>query len=203
MKSKRMLKFVISSFTVLLLLSGCSSKPSLELVSSTVDIRNDEERLGGIGVTSGEKSGEIIVPTVLSYDFVLKNTGKQILGRAENPNKQTYEYDDGIKVFIEPNEKLKAVSKEIMGVNIFSFDEEGRQIAELGIGKTGVPIIEPNQEGKYTFDFILGANEENPELRVVPSSEQLEKLKENAMEASLIVYIEDEEIARFDLSNSN
>lgn len=203
MKSKKMLKFVISSFTALLLLSGCSSKPSLELVSSTVDIRNDEERLGGIGITSGEKSGEIIVPTALSYDFVLKNTGKKTLGSAENPNKQTFEYDDGIKVHIEPNEKLKAVSEEIMGVNIFSFDEEGRQIAELGTGKTGVPIIEPNQEGKYTFDFILGANEENPEIRVVPSAEQLEKLKENAMEASLIVSIEGEEIARFDLSNSN
>ncbi|WP_318508770.1 hypothetical protein [Bacillus sp. T3] len=195
------MRLLTSIFIILLLLSGCSSKPSLELVSASVEIRDD--RSGGIGITSGEKEGEVIKPISLSYDFVLKNTSKKTLGKAEKPNKQTYEYDDGIKVYIEPNEKLKAISKEIMGVNIFSFDEEGRQIAELGIGKTGVPIIEPNQEGKYTFDLILGANEENPELRVVPSSEQLEKLKQNAMDATLIVTIEDEEIARFDLSKSN
>lgn len=194
------MRLLMSIFSILLLLSGCSSKPSLELVSASFDIRDD--RSGGIGITSGEKEGEVIMPISLSYDFVLKNTSKKTLGKAEKPNKQTYEYDDGIKVYIEPNKKLKVVSKEIMGINIFSFDEEGRQIGELGIGKTGAPIIEPNQERKYTFDFILGADEENPELRVVPSSEQLEKLKENAMDATLIVTIEDEEIARFDLSKS-
>ena len=57
MKSKGMLKFVISVFSVLLLLSGCSSKPSLDLVSSKVELRNDEERLGGVGITSGRKKG--------------------------------------------------------------------------------------------------------------------------------------------------
>ncbi|WP_332633737.1 hypothetical protein [Halalkalibacter flavus] len=188
-------------FIILLLLSGCSSKPSLELVSSTVEIRNDEERLGGIGITSGEEQGGIIVPIALSYDFVLKNTGKKTLGGAEKPNAQTYEFDDGIKVYIEPSENLKAVSEEIMGVNIFIFDEEGRQVAKLGTGKTGVPILEPNQEGEYTFDFILGVLEENPEIRLAPSSEQLEKLKGFAMDATLIVSISDKEIASFDLSN--
>lgn len=197
-----MLKFVISSFTVLILLSGCSSKSSVDLVSSTVDLKNDEGRLGGIGITSGEKEGEIIIPITLSYDFVLKNTGEKTLGGTKKLNEQTYEYEDGIKVYIEPNEKLKEVSEEIMGVNIFSFDEEGEQIAKLGTGKTGVPIIEPNKEGEYTFDFILGALEENPEIRLSPPTEQLEKLKEHAMDATLIVSVEGEEIARFDLSNS-
>lgn len=187
--------FFISIITILLLLSGCSNKPSLELVSSTVDIGNDEERLGGIEIISGEKRGEIIVPAALSYKFVLKNTGNNTLGSANSPNPTTFEYDDGIKVHIEPNEKLKAVSEEIIGVNIFD--------AELAIGKSSVPIIEPNQEGTYTFDFRLSYNDENPELRVVPSVEQLEKLENNAMEASLIVTIKGEEIARFDLSNLN
>ena len=58
----------ISIITILLFLSGCSCKPLLELISSTVDIRNDKEGLGGIGITSGERSGEIIVPTALSDD---------------------------------------------------------------------------------------------------------------------------------------
>lgn len=118
MKSKGLLKFVISIFTVLLLLSGCSGKPSLDLVSSTVEFRNDAERLGEIGITSGEKEGDTIVPIELSYDFVLKNTGEKTIGKAKKLNKQKFEYDDGIKVYIEPNEKLKAVSEEVMGSNL-------------------------------------------------------------------------------------
>ncbi|MFD4819459.1 hypothetical protein [Peribacillus butanolivorans] len=199
MKSKGMFKFVISIFTVLLLLSGCSSKPSLDLVSATVEIRNDEGRLGGIGITSGEKKGEIIVPITLSYDFVLKNSGRKTIGGMEKLNSETYEYDDGIKVYIEPNENLQAVTKEVMGFNIYN--EKGRKLAYLGIGETSSPVIERNQEGKYTFDFDLGALEKNPEIRLAPSSEQLEKLKEHAMDATLIVSVEGEEIARFDLSN--
>jgi len=41
------------------------------------------------------------------------------------------------------------------------------------------------------------------DLKLAPSSKQLEKLKEHAMDAFLIVSIEGEEIARFDLSNSD
>ena len=165
MKSKGMLKFVISVFSVLLLLSGCSSKPSLDLVSSKVELRNDEERLGGVGITSGEKKGEIIVPIALSYDFVLKNTGKKSLGETKKLNEQNYEFDDGIKVSIEPNEKLKAVSEEVMGINIY--DEEGH----IGLGRSILAVLEPNQEGTYTFDYILGALEKNPDLKLAPSSE--------------------------------
>ncbi len=54
-----------------------------------------------------------------------------------------------------------------------------------------------------TLDFILGALEENPEIRLAPPSEQLEKLKEHAMDETLIVSVEGDEIARFDLSNSD
>ena len=71
------------------------------------------------------------------------------------------------------------------------------------MGKTTNPVIEPNQEGEYTFDFELGALEENPEIRMAPSSDQLDKLKNSAMDATLIVSVEDEVIARFDLNNSN
>ncbi len=193
-----MLKLVISVFSVLLLLSGCSSKPSLDLVSSKVELRNDEERLGGVGITSGEKKGEIIVPIALSYDFVLKNTGKKSLGETKKLNEQNYEFDDGIKVSIEPNEKLNAVSEEVMGINIY--DE--RRAYRFGKVDSSA-VLEPNQEGTYTFDYILGALEKNPDLKLAPSSEVLEQLKEHAMDAFLIVSIEGEEIARFDLSNSD
>ncbi|MGN7403113.1 hypothetical protein ACTHO0_24995 [Cytobacillus praedii] len=191
------MRLFTSIFIILLLLSGCSSKPSLEIVSSNVEIRDD--RSGGIGITSGERQGEIIQPISLSYHFVLKNTGKQTIGKAQKLNEQNFEYDDGIKVKIEPNEKLIAVSKEVMGFNIY--DEE--EMKNIGVGKTSNPVVEPNQEGEYTFDFDLGALEENPEIRVAPSSDQLDRLKNSAMDATLIVSVEDEEIARFNLNNSN
>jgi hypothetical protein len=87
-----------------------------------------------------------------------------------------------------------------MGFNIHN-EKEGEQ-AYLGIGKTSSPVIEPNQERKYTFDFDLGALEENPEIRLVPSQEQLDKLVKNAMEATLVISIDDKEVARFDLEDS-
>ncbi|WP_096190850.1 hypothetical protein [Neobacillus soli] len=192
------MRFFIGISIILLLLAGCSSKPSLELVSSTVDIMDDT---GEIGITSGEKQGEFIKPISLSYDFIIKNTGKKTLGGAEKPNGETYEFDDGIKLAIEPNEKLTSVIKEIVGINIYN--EEGRNEARLGFGKTGTPVLDPNQEGKYSLDFDLGASEENPELRIAPPKEQLDKLVKNAMEATLVIYIEEEEVGRFDLSNSN
>lgn len=193
------MKSYIYMFIVLMMLSGCASKPTVELISSSVEIRDD--RSGGIGITSGEKEGEIIEPISLSYDFVLKNTGNKALGGMEKINSQTFEYNDGIKVYIEPNEKLKDVTLEVMGFNIY--DEKERQQAGLGMGITGTPVLEQNQEGKYTLDFVLGALEENPEIRIAPSSELLDKLKRNSLDALVIIHIADEEIARFDLKNPN
>lgn len=193
------MKSFIYLFIVLMMLSGCASKQSVELISSSVEIRDD--RSGGVSITSGEKKGEIIEPISLSYDFVLKNTGKKALGGMEKINSQTFEYNDGIKVYIEPNEKLQEVTSEVMGFNMYN--EEERQQARLGMGITGTPVLEQNQEGKYTLDFVLGALEENPEISIAPSPEQLDKLKRNSLDATVIIHIEDEEIARFDLNNSN
>ena len=77
------MRLFTSIFITLLLLSGCSSKPSLELVDSTVEI---SDRSTGIGITSGERQGEIIQPISLSYHFVLKNSGKKSLGGMEKIN---------------------------------------------------------------------------------------------------------------------
>lgn len=195
-RAHKIVKITISLLTILIVISGCSREQSLVLENATVDLRNDEERLGATGITSGEREGEFIVPIALSYDVVLKNTGKKKLGGMEKPNKEEFKYDDGIEVNIVPNEKLKEVSEEVMGFNIYNENEN-----EFGIGQTSYPLLEPNQEGKYTFDFDLGALEENPELKLAPPIEQLEKLKEHAMDASLIVSIEGEEITRFDLSD--
>lgn len=188
-------------FIILILLSGCSNKPSLELISSSVEIRDD--RSGRVGINSGEKTGEFIEPISLSYDFILKNTGKKTLGKGEKLNKQTFKFDDGIKVLIEPHEKLVKVSKEVMDFNLYSDEERQESELGLGYGERSIAVLEPNQEGEYSFDFVLGASEENPEMAIAPSPEQLNKLKRSAMDATLIIFIEDEEIARFDLSKSN
>lgn len=195
------MRIFMSVLIVLILLSGCSSKPSLELISSSVEIRDD--RSGGVGITSGERQGEIIQPISLSYDFVLKNTGKKTLGKGEKLNEQTFDYDDGIRVVIEPHEQLIEVSKEVIGFNLYSDKERQEGGVDLGTGKRGIVVLEPNQEGEYSFDFDLGALKENPVMPTVPSPEQLDKLKRSAMDATLIISIEDEEIARFDLNNSN
>jgi hypothetical protein len=86
-----------------------------------------------------------------------------------------------------------------MGFNLFN--EEEREQARLGMGETNVPVLEPNEEGEYTLTFDLGALEENPEIRLAASQEQLEKLKRNALDATLVIYIAEEEAARFDLNH--
>src|SRR5690625_4140717 len=151
-RSKTALKFGVSFFIILIIISGCSSKPSLELESAKVDLRNDEERLGSVGITSGEKEGEYIVPIALSYDFVVINTGKKELGGAEKLS-EDFIYEDGIQVKIEPNKKLKEVAEEVMEFNIYDRNDDG----QLGLGETTQPILESDTKGKYTFDLVLGA----------------------------------------------
>jgi uncharacterized protein YceK len=62
------MRFISVIFIVLIILSGCSDKQSLELISSSVEI--SDNRSGGIGITSGEKEGEYIQPIILSYHYI-------------------------------------------------------------------------------------------------------------------------------------
>ena len=186
--------FFLIFFIFLLVLNGCSSKPSIELISSSVEIRDSADGHGHV-ITSGERKGEVIKTIALHYDFVLKNTGNKTLGGNEKPNPVTFGYDDGIDITIEPNDKLKEVIKEEMGFNFF--DKEERRMGKNG----GSPILEPDEEAKYNIYYSLGAKEENPLIRLAPPQEQLDKLLENALKATLVIHIEDKEITRIDLSN--
>lgn len=179
------MRILLSIFAVLLLLSGCSIKPSLELISSSAEINDD----GSIHINDGEKESKYVDCTQLSYHFVLKNTSIKTIGKTKNEA-----YEDKVNVVIEPNKGLQAVSEEVLGSNLFT---EG---GISGWGSTSSPVIKPNQEGEYTFDFNLGALEKNPAISLAPSQEQLGKLLESSMDATLVVYIGDKEIARFDLS---
>ena len=172
-----------------ILLTACSSKPPVELVSASVDIVNDIDRVGAIGITEGEKKGQELVPTALYYEFTIKNIGNEKIGDPANK---------GLDIKIEPNDDLVASSKEIIGFNIFNpseYDASG-----MGYGETYESVLKLDQEGKFTFHYDLGVSEENPNVRfLVPSKEQLKKLNDNALDATLIVFFEDKEIARFDL----
>jgi hypothetical protein len=113
-------------------LSGCSSKSSLELISSSVEI-ND---VGSIHINYGEKESKYLDCNQLSYHFVLKNTGIRTIGKVGKLNNETYE--DKIRVVIEPNKGLQAVSEEVLGSNLHA---EG---GISGLGSTMSPIIKPN-----------------------------------------------------------
>ncbi|MGE8207847.1 hypothetical protein ACQKP0_25620 [Heyndrickxia sp. NPDC080065] len=186
MKRFIMLFGLISLFTIL---TACSSKPSLELVGSKVDITNDKGKVGSIGITEGDKKGQELVPTALYYEFEIKNNGhKKIEGIS----------DKGIQVKIEPNDKLVAICKETVGFNIFnpsSYNDTG-----VGYGTSFDGVILPNKNGTYILTFDLGVSEENPQVPLrVPSKEKLNKLKENALDASLIVTLDGKEITQFNL----
>lgn len=185
MSVKNMSKSIFSILFVVLLLAGCSNNPSVEIISATVEIEKNN---------LVEDSDELEFVN-LHYNFVLKNVGRKDLGGDKRLNDATYDYDDGIKIYIEPSEKLKAISEELIGINIYDKEKN------YGTGHTGLPVLKPNQEGEFSLDFVLGALKDNEQLKAAPSSEQLEKLKENAMDATLMVMVEDETIAQFDLNN--
>lgn len=181
---------LLSLISVIAILSACSSKTSLELTDKEVDIINDKDKTGSMILQQGEKAGKEVVPTALYYTFTIKNEGSKKIGDTTEP----------LIVKIEPNEKLLTVSKEVMGFNIFNpkeYDNSG-----LGYGTSYGSILEPNTEGQYILHYDLGINEETTEALLVPSKEQLEKLKNNALEATLIVLLGNKEITRFDLSKT-
>ncbi|GAB3058400.1 hypothetical protein [Virgibacillus ainsalahensis] len=187
----RIWNLFISLFFVLFFLSACSSDPSLELVDANVDIVKDKRLLGSIGITEGERKGDELVPTALYYKFTIKNTGNKTVG--------VREVDKGINIKIEPKDKLKSVSEDVIGFNIYhpeDYNESG-----VGFGHTASRVLKSDQNGKYTLHYELGVSEENSQVPLlVPSKEKLDELKANAFNAFLVVTIENEEIARFDLN---
>ncbi|WP_249871779.1 hypothetical protein [Oceanobacillus saliphilus] len=187
----RLWKHFISLIFVLFILSACSSNSSLELLDATVDIVKDKNLLGSIGITEGGREGEELIPTALFYEFTIKNTGNKTLGIGE--------VDKGIVLEIEPKEILKSVSEDVIGFNIYNpedYNESG-----LGFGQTSSLVLEPDQNAKYTLHYLLGVSEKNPDVPIlVPSKEKLEELRDNAFNAFLVITVENEEIARFDLN---
>ncbi len=180
---------LLTLISVIAILTACSSEPSLVLTDKKVDIVKDKAKTGSMILQQGEKAGKEIVPTSLYYTFYIKNEGTKNVGDEAKGK--------GLSVKIEPNESLVATSNEIMGFNIFDSSDYDDKGMELGYSYIGT--IESNKTGEFIIYYNLGYEEESEEVRLAPSKEQLEKLKNNALEATLIVRLGDEEIARFDL----
>ncbi|MBT2667387.1 hypothetical protein J7J00_18075 [Bacillus sp. ISL-4] len=183
--------FLFSLFIVLYFLSACSSNPSIELVDANVDIVKDKSLLDSIGINEGERKGDELIPTALFYEFTIRNTGNKTAGIEE--------VDKGIELKIEPKDKLRAVSVDVIGFNIY--DPEDYNGSGVGFGHSFLSVLKPDEKGEYTLSYDLGVSEENSQVPLlVPSKDKLDELKKNAFDAFLVVSIENQEIARFDLN---
>jgi len=173
---------------IFLLLSGCTSEPpSLELISNTVELRDE---LGPKAYQ--DETGEKETHSMLEYHFVLKNTGNKTIGGKT--------VEKGIDIKIIPNEKLKQVSEEVMDKNIY--DEiylQNGVFVGTPISKSTVLNLLPNAEVEYSIGYYLGPSEEHEFRRIPRTQQQLEKIKNYAMNATLVVIVKDKEIARFEL----
>lgn len=190
------LSIILSLLLIVLLLPGCSSKqsldpkPSFELVDSSVTITNDRAIAGAIGITEGEKKGQELVPTVLYYKFRLKNDGLTAI---------TKNQIESLELRLEPSEKLKDISQEIVGFNIF--DPESYTGSGLGYGYSFDLYLKPGNEGVSTLTYDLGVSEISPNATVlVPSADKLNELSNYAADTDLVVMYDGLEIERFDLS---
>ncbi|MFF3022485.1 hypothetical protein ACFVRR_07455 [Gottfriedia sp. NPDC057948] len=180
---------LLSITLLLVLLTACSSKPSLDLVSKKVEIVKDKKYVGSTILTEGDKKGQEVIPAALLYEFKIKNNGNRQIGGTA---------DTTLKVKFVPSKKLATISKDIMGFNLFN--PSSYYGTGLGYGVQFDGGIKSNKIGKYILTFDLGVTEETSQIPVrVPSTDKLEKLKENALEGTLIVTSGGKEIANFKL----
>lgn len=93
---------------------------------------------------------------------------------------------------------MVTISKEVVGFNIFnpsSYEGTG-----VGYGSSFTSILKPGEEGKFTPSYELGVSEENPQVPlIVPSTDKLKKLEDNALDATLVLMLGNKEISRFSL----
>ena len=184
---------LLTTLSVIYVLSACSTdEVFLRLVDANADIISDESKVGYTMLSEGELAGKKLVPISLYYTFPIKNDGDKQIGNLTEGK--------ALRVEIEPNEKLLIASNEVMGFNIF----EPTEYEEMGSGSghTTPAILGPSETGEFTIHFNLGFKEESEEMLTSPSKEQLDYLKANALDATLIVLLANVEIARFTLSEN-
>ena len=93
--------------------------------------------------------------------------------------------------------KYRIIYNELYG--IFSYNRiTGHTIFFI---RHNLSKLKPGDERKFSFRYTLGLSEENTQvLLITPPDELLIKLKDYALDATLVVLVADKEIARFDLN---
>ena len=162
-----------------------------ELTSTSAEIIKNKEKTGSIITVDDEQNTVELVPTSLYYEFTIKNIGNTKINDLENTD---------LDITIQPHDSLIESSNEIIGFNIFDPDEY--DLTGLGYGHSFASSIETGEEEIFTLHYDIGVDEETPDVSIlVPSQEELEALTEHALDATLIISLEDEEIARFDMKH--
>ena len=173
---------------ILFLISGCSNSEQLEIIKNSVSVEVREGEM--------EVNGEILSGVYLRYDFSIKNSGRRTVGGMEEPNPDTYNFDDGLQYVIEPSDELVKRSIKILGYNIF--EDIGNASYSL------TPLLKSNEISEDDYiSYFLGVQEQTELTEfqaVAPSKEQLDLLIEVANDAVLILSVKDKEIARLNLS---
>ena len=175
---------------ILLFLSACTSETSVELVDTSVQIMRDEDNTSLIDMLDINLKKEAYIPTVLYYEFTLKNIGETNID---------FNDKECLEITIQPHDSLIAISEEILGFNIYHADNY--QGTDFGAGKSNVTYLEPGQEETFVVFFDMGISEKSSVVSLHTATEgELDQLTEHALEATLIIEIEEEEIARFDIN---
>ncbi|MDF2946544.1 MAG: hypothetical protein K0S51_1223 [Bacillales bacterium] len=183
------LTIILTMFFALSSLTACSSNNSMELVKSKVSIIKDKDKLGAIVLTEGVNKGKEVVPTALYYEIILKKANNQKIG---DVNKEKINFK------IVPSKDLKDISNRIIGFNIFNQEEYSE--SGLGYGESISSSFKPNKEVVYIAHFDLGVDIVDPQGPIkTPAQKELKKLKEKALDATLIVYKGEKEISRLKL----
>lgn len=180
-------KFSILLFVFMISLCACTNKKSLEVVDAKVEVVTDKSITGSMELQQGKDAGKTITPTALYYCITVKNTGDLDIGSESK----------GLTAQIIPNKTLIKASEDVMGFNIFvpyEYRESG-----LGFGYSLDPVINSGKIKEFTNYFELGYKKKTNETRQVPSNKQLEYLKENAFDATVVFYEDEKELARINL----
>lgn len=195
---------LIILFVIMFSISGCSSKANLseanlELTNFNVAIVKDKSLIGSTIITNEDENEQEFISTALVYEFTIKNKGNKKIGRKSKIEKDKLAFSSqDNQIRIEPNEDLEDKTLEIIGIDIF----DPSSYMNTGLGFSSPPLIlKPGEEKKFILTYDLGVDEENPfNLPIIPSEEKLTELESYALDGILVIIVENEKIAHFNLN---
>lgn len=184
---------------MLLMLAACSntieSAPkaegdSHEISKVKVKITNNKSIAGTQSVKSADGKKITITPTVLYYEARLdRDLSEKLL---KNTN-------DVVEFKIIPDKELIEAAKSAVGFNLFDTNSND----EYGSGQGIELSLDSKAKGRIELNYILGADEKNKDVPLLPNEQKLDALKDNALKGKLIITKNDKEVARFNLNEIN